>query len=98
MIGDSSEETGMEGKKVLLSVKEKEKKAHSIEDYFRGSLFALVALLLVISSLQFYDSVNDVISTWFELEYIPIIRAVFNLTIVIFCVYVIKFYLLKKKV
>jgi hypothetical protein len=79
-------------------VKAKEKKEPTIEDYFRGGLFVLVVLLLAISSLQFYGSVHDVIYTWFESEYVPIIRAVFNLAVVVFCLYVIKFHLMKKKV
>jgi len=82
---------------VSVPVKLKEKKASSIEDYFRGGLFVLVALLLAISSLQFYSSVHDVIYTWFESEYVPIIRALFNLGVVVFCLYVIKFHLMKKK-
>jgi len=97
MSGDF-EETGIVGKpQVPSSVKEKEKKASSIEDYFRIGLFVLVSLLLAISSLQFYSSVHDVIYTWFESEYVPMIRAAFNLAVVVFCLYIIKFHLMKKK-
>lgn len=78
-------------------VKAKEKKEPTMEDYFRGGLFVLVVLLLAISSLQFVGSVDQVIYTWFESQYIPIIRAVFNFAVVVFCLYVIKYHLLKKK-
>lgn len=81
-----------------IQVKVKEKKESSMEDYFRAGLFILVGLLLAISVLQFIGSVDEVIYTWFEPEYIPIIRAVFNLSVVVFCLYVIKFHLMKKKV
>ena len=98
MSGDKEEiETTGQAKAPAL-VKEKEKKASSMEDYFRGGLFVLVALLLAISALQFYSSVNDVIYTWFKSEYIPIIRAGFNLAVVVFCLYVIKYYLMKKNI
>ncbi|WP_321419808.1 hypothetical protein [uncultured Methanomethylovorans sp.] len=78
-------------------VKVKEKKELSMEDYFRGGLFILVGLLLAISVLQFIGSVDQVIYTWFESEYIPVIRAVFNFAVVVFCLYVLKFHLMKKK-
>lgn len=81
-----------------VPVKAKEKKESSMEDYFRAGLFILVGLLLAISVLQFIGSVDEVIYTWFEPEYIPIIRAGFNLAVVIFCLYVIKFHIMKKKV
>ncbi len=98
MSGDL-EETGIMGQVPSpASVKAKDKKASSIEDYFRGGLFVLIALLLAISSLQFYGSINDVIYTWFKSEYIPIIRAGFNLAVVVFCLYVIKFHLMKKNI
>lgn len=78
-------------------VKVKEKKEPSIEDYFRGGLFVLVVLLLAISSLQFVGAVDQVIYTWFESQYIPVIRAMFNLAVIVFCLYVIKYHLMKKK-
>ncbi|WP_367344256.1 hypothetical protein [Methanomethylovorans sp.] len=91
-------ETGNLGREQPVApVNTKEKKALSIEDSFRFGLFVLVALLLAISSLQFYSSVHDIIYTWFESEYVPIIRAVFNLVVVVFCLYVIKSHLMKKK-
>jgi len=97
MSGDLKKTGNFGHEKSITQLKEKEKKASSIEDYFKAGMFALVALLLAISSLQFYSSVHDVIYTWFESEYVPIIRAVFNLVVVVFCLYVIKFHLMKKK-
>ena len=97
MSGDLKETGNFGHEQPITPVKVKEKKASSIEDYFRIGLFVLVALLLAISSLQFYSSVHDAIYTWFESEYVPIIRAVFNLAVVVFCLYVIKFHLMKKK-
>ena len=78
-------------------LKVKEKKEPTMEDYFRAGLFILVGLLLAISVLQFVGSVDQIIYTWFESEYIPIIKAVFDLAVVVFCLYVLKFHLLKKK-
>jgi hypothetical protein len=97
MSGELKETGNMGQVQSPVPVKAKEKKEPTMEDYFRGGLFVLVVLLLAISSLQFVGSVNQVIYTWFESEYIPISRAVFNLAMVVFCLYVIKYYLLKKK-
>jgi hypothetical protein len=98
MSGDTEGIESTEQAKAPATVKAKEKKDSSMEEYFRGGLFVLVALLLAISALQFYSSVHDVIYTWFRSEYIPIIRAGFNLAVVVFCLYVIKFHLMKKKI
>jgi len=98
MSGELKETGNMGQVQSPAPVKAKERKEASMEDYFRAGLLILVGLLLAISVLQFIGSVDQVIYTWFESEYIPIIRAVFNLAVVVFCLYIIKFYLMKKKV
>lgn len=97
MSGNTEGVGSIEQLQAPIPIKTKEKKESSMEDYFRAGLFILVGLLLAISVLQFIGSVDQVIYTWFESEYIPIIRAGFNLAVVIFCLYVIKFHLMKKK-
>jgi len=97
MSGELKETGNMGQMQSPAPLKAKEKKEPSMEDYFRGGLFILVSLLLAISVLQFIGSVDQVIYTWFESEYIPIIKAVFDLAVVVFCLYVLKFQLLKKK-
>lgn len=75
----------------------KEKKDKTTEDYFKGGLLVLIGIIIAISALQFYFTVDNIIYTWFEYQYVPIIKAFYNLAVIIIGLYILKSYVLNKK-
>ncbi len=73
------------------------RKERSHEDYFKGGMLLLVAVIIAISAFQLYFIINDVIYTWFKSQYVPIIRAFYNLAVIIIGLWVLKGYILKKE-
>lgn len=79
------------------SIRNTEKKKTTPEEYFRWSVFGITMLLLFIAAVQFYFSMEDVISTWFERQYVSIFKSVYNLVIIVLCVYIIKLFVFRKQ-
>ncbi|WP_342303864.1 hypothetical protein [Methanolobus sp. ZRKC5] len=77
--------------------KKKEKKERTQEEYFRGGMLLLVGIIIAIASFQFYFIVNDVIYTWFKSQYVPLVRAFYNLAVIGIGLYILKAYILKKE-
>lgn len=74
-----------------------EKKKTTPEEYFRWSVFGITMLLLFIAAIQSYFSMEDVIGTWFERQYVPLFRSAYNLVIIVLCVYIIKLFVFRKQ-
>jgi hypothetical protein len=69
----------------------KEKK--TLNGYFRQGSFVILMLLILVASFQFYFAVNDAIYTWIEYEYVSLVRALYNLSVLAVCLYlVIRYY------
>ena len=74
-----------------------EKKKTTPEEYFRWSIFGIAMVLLFIASFQLYFSMQEVIRTWFEWQYVSLFKSVYNLLIIALCIYIIKLYIFRKQ-
>lgn len=74
-----------------------EKKKSTPEEYFRWGVFGIAMLLLFIAAFQLYFSMQEVIHTWFEWQYVPLFKSVYNLVIIVLCVYIIRLYIFRKQ-
>lgn len=82
---------------VAPKVNTEKKKDTTVEDYFKGGMFVLLGIIIAIAALQFYFTVDSIIYTWFKYEYVPIIKALYNLTVIVVSLYILKAYILKKE-
>lgn len=57
----------------------------SLAEYLQWVLFAVLVLVLLMSTLQFYTSLGQVIDTFVQRRYQPVVRAAVNLAIVLAC-------------
>ncbi|MDY0385894.1 MAG: hypothetical protein RBT65_01930 [Methanolobus sp.] len=73
------------------------KKERTQEEYFKGGMLLLVGIIIAIASFQFYFIVNDVIYTWFKSQYVPLVRAFYNLAVIAIGLYILKAYIMKKE-
>ena len=68
----------------------------TMEEYFKRGVFIIAMLLLFVSTFQLYFSMESIIRTWLEYEYVSIFRAFYNLGVLLVCVYLIKLYIVKR--
>ena len=68
----------------------------TMEEYFKRGVFIIAMLLLFVATFQLYFSMESIIRTWLEYEYVSIFRAFYNLGVLLVCVYLIKLYIVKK--
>jgi hypothetical protein len=54
-------------------------------------------LLILISVFRLYFALENIISTWFEYQYVPIFRAVYNLVVLIVALYIVIHYFVRKQ-
>lgn len=69
----------------------------TLDEYFKNGVFIIVMLLAFVATFQFYFSMQGVIETWFEYQYVQIFRALYNLAILVVCVYLMRLYILTRK-
>ena len=74
-----------------------EMKKKTPEEYFRWAVFGITTLLLLIATIQLYFSMDDAIHTWFEWQYVSLFRSVYNLVIIVLCVYIIRLFVFRKQ-
>ncbi len=74
-----------------------EKKKTAPEEYFRWGIFGITMLLLITAAFQLYFSTQEVIRTWFEWQYVSIFESVYNLVIIVLCIYIIRLYVFRKQ-
>ena len=74
---------------------EKEKTSDIGENFKKGILF-IAMLLLLVTTFQLYFSIEQIIDTWFEYQYIPIFKAVYCFLVLLVSLYVIKLYIIKR--
>ncbi len=83
---------------VTDSLKENERfAAGDIFRYFRFGLFAILMLLLLVATFQFYFSALDAISTLFTYEYHSLVQAGFAACILAIVVYLLRVVIVKEK-
>ena len=68
----------------------------TLEESFKKGVFIIAMLLLFVATFQLYFSMEDVIRTWLEYEYVSIFRAFYNLGVILICVYLIRSYIVKR--
>ncbi len=67
-----------------------------IEDLFYLGIFLIAMLFAVIAVFGLYGSINSLIGNWFNYRYQPVFSALFNLSILAVCVYLIRERLIKR--
>jgi len=68
----------------------------TMEEYFKRGVFIIAMLLLFVATFQLYFSMESIIRTWLEYEYVSIFKAFYNLGVILICVYLIRLYIVKK--
>jgi hypothetical protein len=74
---------------------EKEKISDMGQNFKKGILL-IAMLLLLVTTFQLYFSIEQIIDTWFEYQYVPIFKAVYCFLILLVSLYIIKLYILKR--
>jgi hypothetical protein len=74
---------------------EKEKTSDLGENFKKGVLF-IVMLLLLVTTFQLYFSIQQIIDTWFEYQYVPIFKAVYCFLVLLVSLYIIRLYIIKR--
>ncbi len=68
----------------------------AMEGHFKQGVFIIAMLLLFVATFQLYFSMESIIRTWLEYEYVSIFKAFYNLGVILICVYLIKSYIVKR--
>ncbi len=74
----------------------KEEKTSDLGDNFKKGVFLIAMLLLFVATFQLYFSIERIIEMWFERQYVPIFRAVYNFLVLVVSLYIIRLYILKR--
>lgn len=67
-----------------------------MESYFKLGLFIIVMIFAGISVISLYSAVDALIVMWFSYKYIPIFNIIFNLAVLIVCIFLIREKLIRK--
>ncbi|MEA1985822.1 MAG: hypothetical protein U9N13_09280 [Euryarchaeota archaeon] len=71
-------------------------KKPKMEEYFKKGIFILAMMFLVVSSFQLYFSIDRILQTWFEYQYVPIFKSFYNLAVVGISLYIMRLYFVKR--
>jgi hypothetical protein len=71
-------------------------KVYELGENFKKGIFLISMLLLLVSTFQLYFSIERIIEIWFEDQYIPVFRAIYNLIVLITSLYIIRLYIIKR--
>lgn len=74
----------------------KAEKVPDMRENFKKGILLISMLLLLVATFQLYFSIEQIIEIWFEYQYIPIFRAVYNFLILIVSLYIIRLYIVKR--
>ncbi len=74
---------------------EKEKMSDMRENFKKGVLI-IAMLLVLVTTFQLYFSIEQIIDTWFEYQYVPIFKAVYSFLVLLVSLYIIRLYILKR--
>ncbi|HII81157.1 MAG TPA: hypothetical protein HA261_12405 [Methanosarcina sp.] len=79
-----------------LSSETQKTKVSDLGENFKKGVFVIAMLLLLVATFQLYFSIERVIEIWFEYQYIPIFRAVYNFIVLLVSLYIIRLYIIKR--
>ncbi len=68
-----------------------------IEDYFYTGIFLIAMLFALLSIIKVYFSIEQLIGAWFNYRYQPIIQALFGISVLAICIYLIRERLIKRQ-
>jgi hypothetical protein len=71
-------------------------KMSNMRENFKKGVLLIAMLLLLVTTFQLYFSIEQVIDTWFEYQYVPIFKAVYSFLVLLVSLYVIRLYILKR--
>lgn len=74
----------------------KEERTSDLGENFKKGVFLIAMLLLFVATFQLYFSIERIIETWFEYQYIPIFRAVYNFFVLFVSLYFIRLYIVRR--
>lgn len=74
----------------------KAEKMSDMRENFKKGIFLISMLFLLVATFQLYFSIERIIEIWFEYQYIPIFRAVYNFIVLIASLYIIKLYIVNR--
>ncbi len=80
----------------LLRSETQKTKVSDLGDNFKKGVFLIAMLLMLVATFQLYFSIERVIEIWFEYQYIPIFRAVYNFIVLLVSLYIIRLYIVKR--
>lgn len=67
-----------------------------MESYFNFGIFLIAMIFSLVAIVSLYGSINALIGIWFSYKYLPIFQIIFNISILIICIYLIRERLIKK--
>jgi len=67
-----------------------------MEGYFNFGIFLIAMVFSLVAIVSLYGSINVLIGMWFNYKYLPIFQIIFNLSILIVCIYLIRERLIKR--
>ncbi|HII90885.1 MAG TPA: hypothetical protein HA262_01600 [Methanosarcina sp.] len=73
----------------------KEEKVSDMRENFKKGIFLISMLFLLVATFQLYFSIERIIEIWFEHQYIPIFRAIYNFLVLLASLYIIRLYIVK---
>ena len=69
---------------------------NNLESKFKTGMLVIAMFLMLVATLHFYFSVQDVIGTWFEYQYASIFRAIFSFFVIVVCIYLTRVYIVSR--
>jgi hypothetical protein len=67
-----------------------------LEGYFNSGIFLVAMVFAVISLVSIYLSAGALFGVWLDYKYQPIFNIIFNLAVLIICIYLIRERLIKR--
>lgn len=74
----------------------KVEKTSDLGENFKKGAFLIAMLLLLVATFRLYFSLERVIEIWFEYQYVPIFRAVYNFFVLLVSLYIIRLYIVRR--
>ncbi|MDD3043283.1 MAG: hypothetical protein PHV51_01615 [Methanosarcinaceae archaeon] len=76
--------------------KKQKEKNQGLENNFKSGILLIAMLILLMATFQLYFSIERIIQVWFEYQYIPIFKAVYNFFVLLVGLYIIRLYIIKR--
>ncbi len=81
---------------LLPDAGKRQKAWDNMDGYFRKGLFILISIFIVLAAFGLYFSVNSIIDTWVEDQYVPVVQTIYYIAVIALGIYLMNAYLLKR--